>query len=149
MMILKKLREDKNLSQEQLATMAGLSVRTIQRIESGSRASIESLKSLASVLETNIATLEQEIFVIDKTTEKWKKLPLLFRLNFVGSEIGWLGISTKEQWVRGEKQTAIFGLALLPLGVFEPGAFVGGQLIICIAYGLSLVARAGDRYSIW
>jgi transcriptional regulator with XRE-family HTH domain len=148
-MILKKLREDKKLSQEQLATMAGLNVRTIQRIESGSRASIESLKSLASVLETNISTLEQEVIVIDKTTEKWKKLPFLFRLNFFGSEIGWLGMSTKEQWIRGEKQTAIFGLALLPLGVFEPGASVGGLLIICIAYGLSLVTRAGDRYSIW
>ncbi len=148
-MILKKLREDKNISQEQLATMAGLSVRTIQRIESGNRASIESLKSLASVLETDIATLEQEIVVIDKTTEKWKKLPLLFRLNFVGSEFGWLGLSMREHWIKGEKQTALFGLALLAFGVFEPGAAIGGLIIICVAYALSLVSRAGDHYSIW
>lgn len=95
-MILKKLREHKKLSQEQLALMAGLSVRTVQRIESGSRASIESLKSLASALETDISTLEQEIVVIDKTSEKWKSLPLLFRLNFIGSDIGWLGLSSRE-----------------------------------------------------
>ncbi|HGP6770839.1 TPA: helix-turn-helix domain-containing protein, partial [Vibrio cholerae O1] len=49
--MIKKLRERKNWSQEQLATMSGLSVRTIQRIESGNKASIESLKSLASVFE--------------------------------------------------------------------------------------------------
>lgn len=45
-MILKRLREQKKWSQEQLAIMAGLSVRTIQRIERGQSASVESLKSL-------------------------------------------------------------------------------------------------------
>src|SRR5690606_14629316 len=147
-MILKKLREDKYLSQEQLATMSGLSVRTIQRIESGSRASVESLKSLASVLETSVSTLEQEIIVIDKTTDKWKSLPLLFRLNFVGSEVGWLGLSRREHWAKGEKQTAIFGLLLFPLGLLDPGFVVGGLLILNIAYLLSLVTRKGDQYSI-
>lgn len=44
--------------------MAGLSVRTIQRIERGHKASFESLKSLVSVLEVNISALEQEIDMI-------------------------------------------------------------------------------------
>jgi transcriptional regulator with XRE-family HTH domain len=148
-MILKKLREDKHLSQEQLATMSGLSVRTIQRIESGSRASVESLKSLASVLETSISTLEQEIIVIDKTTDKWKSLPLLFRLNFVGSDIGWLGLSRREHWAKGEKQVAIFGLALLPFFLLESGFAVAGLLMLNMAYLISLVTRKGDQYSIW
>ena len=132
-MILRKLREGRKLSQEQLAIMSGLSVRTIQRIESGSRASLESLKSLASVLETNVSTLEQEIIVIDKTTDKWKRLPLIFRLNFLGSEIGWLGLSHREQWIKGEKQTAIFGIGLLPFSFFEQGFIVAGLSMICIA----------------
>ena len=148
-MILKKLRESKRLSQEQLAIMSGLSVRTIQRIERGNRASVESLKSLASALETNVSTLEQEIVVIDKTTDKWKSLPLLFRLNFVGSEIGWLGLSRREHWLKGEKQTAMFGLLLLPFSYFEQGFIIGGLVVVCIAYGLSLVTRMGDQYSIW
>ena len=42
-MILKQLRLSRHLSQEQLATMSGLNVRTIQRIESGHKASVESL----------------------------------------------------------------------------------------------------------
>ncbi|WP_019606604.1 helix-turn-helix domain-containing protein [Teredinibacter turnerae] len=148
-MILKKLRENKQLSQEQLAAMSGLSVRTIQRIEGGSRASLESLKSLASVLETNVSTLQQEIVVIDKTTDKWKRLPLLFRLNFVGSEIGWLGLSRREQWIRGEKQTGIFGLALTPFSFIDSGFFVGALLIVSVAYAISFVTRMGDHYSIW
>jgi transcriptional regulator with XRE-family HTH domain len=148
-MILKKLREGKHLSQEQLATMSGLSVRTIQRIESGSRSSVESLKSLAAALDTSVATLEQEIGVIDKTSAQWKRLPLLFRLNFVGSEIGWLGLSRREHWAKGEKQTAIFGLVLLPFGLYEPGLAVAGVLMLNVAYLISLVTRKGDQYAIW
>ncbi|MDH5433180.1 MAG: helix-turn-helix domain-containing protein, partial [Gammaproteobacteria bacterium] len=37
-MIVKRLRDKKNWSQEQLAIMTGLSTRTIQRIESGNKA---------------------------------------------------------------------------------------------------------------
>lgn len=73
-MILKKLRENRKWSQEQLALMAGLSVRTIQRIEHGHKASFESLKSLASVLEVNISTLEQQIIMIAKNSDEWKKI---------------------------------------------------------------------------
>jgi transcriptional regulator with XRE-family HTH domain len=52
--------------------MSGLNVRTIQRIESGHKASVESLKCLAAALEVDISTLEQEKFVMDKHTENWK-----------------------------------------------------------------------------
>ena len=148
-MILKKIRERKKISQEQLAMMSGLSVRTIQRIEYGKRASIESLKSIASVLETSVSALEQEVIVIDKQTDKWKSLPLLFRLNFIGSDIGWLGLSRRDQWIKGEKQTAIFGMALLPFGILDQAFIPAGLLMICIAYTFALITRTGDQYSIW
>ncbi|MDE1206708.1 XRE family transcriptional regulator [Tenacibaculum larymnensis] len=51
---IKKMRVARHWSQEQLAEMSGLSIRTIQRIESGENAGLESLKSLAAVFETNI-----------------------------------------------------------------------------------------------
>lgn len=148
-MILRKLREKRNWSQEQIATMAGLNVRTIQRIESGHRASIESLKSLASVLEVNISTLQQEIAVIDKTTEEWKRLPLLFRGNFIGSEIEWLGLSQRKHWIRTEKYLAILGCVLLILGFFRENDFRYGMFMLILAYSLSLITRMGDKYSIW
>ena len=75
-MILKELRIRRHLSQEQLAQMSGLNVRTIQRIESGNNASVESLKCLASVLEVDVATLTQERMMVDKNSDTWRNLPL-------------------------------------------------------------------------
>lgn len=157
-MILKKLRENRKWSQEQLAKMAGLSVRTIQRIEGGNSASLETLKALASVLEVNISTLEQEIVMIDKTTEKWQSLPLWFRLQFIGSEIHWMGMSQRKNWIRAEKLTAIPGVVLFVLGFilrftgfFDIGFQLahGGVVLLAAAYGLSLITRMGDKYGIW
>ena len=51
---IKKMRLERHWSQDQLAEMSGLSIRTIQRIENGENAGLESLKSLAAVFETNI-----------------------------------------------------------------------------------------------
>ncbi|MFT4698292.1 MAG: transcriptional regulator with XRE-family HTH domain [Flavobacteriaceae bacterium] len=57
---IKKMRLERHWSQEQLAEMSGLSIRTIQRIENGENAGLESLKSLASVFETNIADSDKK-----------------------------------------------------------------------------------------
>ena len=59
-MIVRKLRLEKGLSQEQLAHMAGISTRTLQRIERGATASPETLKCIASVLETDFENLRKE-----------------------------------------------------------------------------------------
>ena len=59
-MIVRKLRLQRGWSQEQLAEMSGLSVRTIQRIERGRPAGLESLKSLAAVFETDVSNLTTE-----------------------------------------------------------------------------------------
>lgn len=59
-MLVQTLRLKRGWSQQQLADASGLSARTIQRIENGQQASIESLKSLAAVFEVDFATLSQE-----------------------------------------------------------------------------------------
>ncbi len=53
-MHLKALRQKHNWSQEQLAALSGLNVRTIQRAEKGEGVGIETLKSLAAVFEVDI-----------------------------------------------------------------------------------------------
>ena len=58
-MDIRQRRLDKGWSQEELARHSGLSTRTIQRIEGGQRAGLESLKCLAAVFETSISTLMQ------------------------------------------------------------------------------------------
>ena len=57
-MIVRKLRLQKGWSQEQLAHISGLNVRTIQRIERGQTPSLESRKSLAAAFEVQLATFD-------------------------------------------------------------------------------------------
>ena len=57
--MIQKLRLKRGWSQQQLADLSGLSVRTIQRIEQGQVASTESLKSLAAVFEIDFSTLQE------------------------------------------------------------------------------------------
>jgi transcriptional regulator with XRE-family HTH domain len=64
-MSISERRLEKGWSQEELAQHSGLSVRTIQRIEGGRRAGLESLKCLAAVFETNVSLLMQEQTMID------------------------------------------------------------------------------------
>jgi transcriptional regulator with XRE-family HTH domain len=59
-MLIQKLRLKRGWSQQQLAEASGLSARTIQRIESGQKPSIESLKSIAAVFEVDFSTLQPE-----------------------------------------------------------------------------------------
>lgn len=59
-MTIQSRRLEKGWSQEQLAQLSGLSTRTVQRIESGQKPGLESLKCLAAVFETSISTLMQE-----------------------------------------------------------------------------------------
>ena len=59
-MLIRKLRIDRGWSQETLAQISGLSVRTIQRIERGGNASLESLGALASAFNVDISTLATE-----------------------------------------------------------------------------------------
>lgn len=59
-MIIRKLRLQRGWSQEQLSQMSGLSIRTIQRVERGHKAGLESLKSLAAVFEVELTSLQQE-----------------------------------------------------------------------------------------
>lgn len=54
---IKELRQQANLSQEQLANKAGVSVRTIQRLESGNDGSIETLNLVAGALNVTVRDL--------------------------------------------------------------------------------------------
>lgn len=66
---LQKRRIDSGWSQEDLALHSGLSVRTIQRVENGKRASLETLKCLAAVFETTVSELVQEQTMTNTTPQ--------------------------------------------------------------------------------
>lgn len=62
-MIVRKLRLQRGWTQEHLAELAGLSVRSIQRIERGSALSLETINALAAVFE-----VDRSLFTPGETT---------------------------------------------------------------------------------
>lgn len=64
-----ELRKKKAWTQEKLADESGLSVRTIQRIESGEDASLETIRVIAEALEVEISELFEEITDLEKRKE--------------------------------------------------------------------------------
>lgn len=63
---LKKIRETKNLTQEELAEKSGISVRTIQRIEAGTTPKGYTLKTLAESLEVS----EKDLLISETIKEE-------------------------------------------------------------------------------
>jgi len=59
-MLIRKHRIDRGWSQETLAELSGLSVRTIQRVERGGRASLDSITALAGAFDVSISELSTE-----------------------------------------------------------------------------------------
>jgi len=146
-MILKQLRISRHLSQEQLAQMSGLNVRTIQRIESGHNASLESMKCLASVLEVDIDTLNREAYTMDKDTAGWQYLPFWlkcwFFLNFLSVR------TTRTVATRIQILSHTFGFLFCALGFVSEAALAGGLILLANAYLFSLLTWQGDKYGIW
>lgn len=59
-MIVQKMRLQRGWSQQQLADLSGLNVRTIQRIENGQSASLESFKALGAAFNVDFSELQED-----------------------------------------------------------------------------------------
>ena len=79
-MNIQQRRLEKGWSQEELARHSGLSTRTIQRIEGGQKAGLESLKCLAAVFETSISALMQEQTMTDQEQADQPKQPMINKI---------------------------------------------------------------------
>lgn len=146
-MILKQLRISQRLSQEQLAQMSGLNVRTIQRIENGTNASIESQKCLAAAFNVSIETLNQEHIVLDKNSDNWKNLPLILKIWFI---FNFLQLRpNRVTATRVEIASHSFGFLFCLLGLVSEPALVGGLIMLFTAYLFALLKWQGDKYGIW
>lgn len=84
--LVKKLRTAENWSQEQLSEKSGLSLRTIQRLENGGNASLESVRALATAfgIEPNELMLSSETEA-PQTPLDAVKMGLLEFANFSGT----------------------------------------------------------------
>ena len=86
---IKRWREERHWSQEHLAEIAGISPRTMQRIENGEKASAESLKALAAVFDVDVSALKndvnrQALMISNQNMENTRNsLRLAFMINLV------------------------------------------------------------------
>jgi len=83
-------RERRAWSQEQLAEVAGLSLRTIQRVETSGSASFETAKAIAAVFEFEVASLRQQVAPVVASPSartpapRWRYLGLAASLTLAG-----------------------------------------------------------------
>ena len=154
-MFVRVLRQRFRLSQEQLAEWAGLSLRTVQRVEAGHRISYSSLRALADVFEVDVDKLELELYAMDKTGKEYKELPLWVRL-MLGR--GWVSSSRRELYFT-EIILVVLGALLVGVSIansfwsliYDPkgSAMYTGLLMFLFAYLVSVCIRVGDKYSAW
>ncbi len=111
--LIKKLRNGKLWSQDELASACDLSLRTIQRLESSGNASLETVKALASVFEVDA----DDIVCSDENFEMYKHVQ---RGNYMLLALGIVGfILLILQYETAAMPPATFGLIYVGLGILS------------------------------
>jgi len=129
-MSIRRRRMDNGWSQSQLAEFCGLSLRTIQRIEKGQKPTMESLKALASVFETNISDLisNQEIDESKLTEKEADALIYVRKMKMLLLELA--------------AYVVVIPLVFLANWVLDRGNTWGG--LTALGWGIALAYRALD-----
>ena len=80
----KQLRNQRSWSQDQLASVSGLSLRTIQRIENRGACSLDSKRALAAVFEVAVEelTFKEHDFILAEKNRKGRSL------GYIGAGLG-------------------------------------------------------------
>lgn len=141
-MIVRKLRLQRAWSQEHLAEASGLNVRTIQRIERGQKAGLESLNALAAAFDVDVETLRMDTTMNDTasiTSEEKEALEYVRDLKgfyahlipyvvvisafLLANLFGYLDF----RWTFWTAFGWGIGVAMHALSVFEPFKFLGPE----------------------
>ena len=77
-MIVQQMRLQRGWSQQQLADLSGLNVRTIQRIENGQSASLESFKALGAAFNVDFSELQENAVRQIVTTPEQTEIALAY-----------------------------------------------------------------------
>ena len=78
-MVVQEMRLKNGWSQQQLADISGLNVRTIQRIEQGQSASLESFKALGAAFNVDFSALQEDTVRNIVSTPEQTEVFLAFR----------------------------------------------------------------------
>ncbi len=127
---IKRWREERHWSQEHLADLAGIGLRTIQRIENGEPASPESLKALAAAYNVDVMALsvDQEAEAARQIADKSKKgragLRLSFLMHLAGYVIGMAVFIAISIMVGGDRFVMLEPALWWTVGLIAHGATV-------------------------
>jgi transcriptional regulator with XRE-family HTH domain len=156
-MSFRSLREHRLLSQERLAEMSGLSLRTIQRVEAGHRVSYASLRALAVTLEMDVDLLERELYAMNQPTDDFVEVPTWVRLFKNAGGGRWMGakpLSRRQAYV--EEALCVSGgvVFLVASFLFTSSSTatvlrVGAAFMLVCGYLLSVGIRISDTYKLW
>ena len=126
--LVKQLRRDKSWTQEQLAEVSGVSLRTIQRIEKQGVCSLESRQALASVFE--ISASELQVDEEEKKRNRFYRKVLL--VSYLGNTLGWLSsfAGTTYSFANGRMTGAEAGF------YYGVAAAIGGFCYLLLALGV-------------
>ena len=146
-------RERKLLSQERVAEMSGLSLRTVQRLDAGHRVSYASLRALATAFEIDVDQLERELYAVKKSTDEFVEIPRWVRLMSGAHWFGGPGLSRKNVLFL---EAFCMACTVLALAVAFFGPDHGKLVLTRIAllplagcYLTALTIRMIDRYKLW
>jgi transcriptional regulator with XRE-family HTH domain len=147
-------REKKLLSQERVAEMSGLSLRTVQRLEAGHRVSYASIRALATAFGVDVDLLERELYATNRQEEDFIEVPrwarlLSDRLYFGGD-------------LPGRRAHLVIELLSVSLSVFgfvvsfaierdavKDAVRVATFVSLLFAFLISIQNRTFDRYGLW
>jgi transcriptional regulator with XRE-family HTH domain len=153
-MNLRLLREQRLLSQERLAEMSGLSLRTIQRLEAGHRVSYASLRALAATLEIDVDLLERELYAMNRSTDDFVEIPTWWRLLdgarwFGGPRLSRRDVHLIETFCVACAVIVFAGSFLVASDVTAKVLRAFGFLELVCGYLVSVFIRLGHRYKHW
>ena len=156
-MLIRKLRQDKDFSQEQLAEATHLSLRTIQRVEAGHRVSYSSLRALAATFEINVDSLERELYAMNTSKDEYIEKPLWIRLilNLPSlSRLGRSGLIRHEAWLVAYALFAYASSFIVPKVEFPFGRLTTVDALyfsafsaLFVAYIASITGRLRDQFN--
>lgn len=147
-------RERKLLSQEKVAEMSGLSLRTVQRLEAGHRVSYSSLRALSTAFDNDVDALERELYAMTKPEGEFVEIPRWVRLMNDRMWFGGTRLSRRDVgWVEA-------GCAACALVVFTCSFLVdsearadsvrwGAVIAMSAGYLVSVFVRVHDKYRLW
>ena len=139
--LIKRLRKHRSWSQDQLASISGVSLRTVQRIENEGTCSLKSKKALAAAFDIDATDLDVDVELVRAVASARKGQ----KYGYMGAAFGLIAAYT------GISLDLIYGGMLLgDAGLYYGvvGAIVG---LICAGIGLSAarekVKKAGSESS--